>query len=66
MNLPQNLFIVTNGGISTFYCISSAVVTSIGFSLFINGKLYYRDLITGTIAGGVIVGSSSIYIYNPM
>jgi predicted cobalt transporter CbtA len=66
MDIPTSLFIYSNGGISTIYCISATVVTAIGFSLLLNGKLLFRDVITAPIAGGVIIGSSSIYIYNPL
>jgi len=66
MDIPTTLFIYSNGGISTIYCISATVVTAIGFSLLLNGKLMFRDVITAPIAGGVIIGSASIYIYNPL
>lgn len=66
MDIPGSLFIYTNAGISTLFCISAAVVAAIGFSLLINGKLEFRDIITAPIAGGVIIGASSTYIYNPL
>lgn len=66
MDIPTTLFIYSNGGISTLYCISSAVATSIAFSMILNGKLMFRDIITAPIAGGVIIGSAAIYIYNPV
>lgn len=66
MDIPGTLFIYTNAGISTLFCISAAVMAAIGFSLLINGKLEFRDIITAPIAGGVIIGSSSTYIYNPL
>jgi len=66
MNVPSTSFIYTNGGISTFFAISASVVASIGFGLLIDGKLEFRNIITAPIAGGVIVGCSSIYIYNPL
>lgn len=66
MDIPGSLFIYTNAGISTLFCISAAVVAAIGFSLLISGKLEFRDIITAPIAGGVIVGCSSTYIYNPL
>jgi hypothetical protein len=66
MDIPGTLFIYTNAGISTIFCISAAVLAAVGFSLLINGKLEFRDIITAPIAGGVIVGCSSTYIYNPL
>jgi hypothetical protein len=66
MDIPGTLFIYTNGGISTVISISAAVVAAAGFSLVLNGKLEFRDIITAPIAGGVIIGSSSTYIYNPL
>lgn len=66
MDIPINYFLYSNAGISVLYCISATVLTSVAFSLIINGKIEYRDLITAPIAGGVIIGSSSVYIYNPL
>jgi ammonia channel protein AmtB len=66
IDIPTTLFIYSNGGISTLYSISSAVATSVAFSLVLNGKLMFRDIITAPIAGGVVIGSAAIYIYNPL
>lgn len=66
MDIPGTLFIYTNAGISTLFCISAAVVAAIGFSLVLNGKLEFKDIIAAPIAGGVIVGSASSYIYSPL
>ena len=66
MNVPSTSFIYTNAGISTFFSISAAVVASIGFGLLVDGKLEFRNIITAPIAGGVIIGCSSTYIYNPL
>lgn len=66
MDIPVSLFIYSNAGISTMFCVCACVATMIGISLVIDGKLYFRDIITAPIAGGVIVGSSSTYIFNPM
>jgi ammonia channel protein AmtB len=66
MDIPGTLFIYTNAGISTVLSISASVVATVGFSLVINGKLEFRDIITSPIAGGVMVGCSSTYIYNPL
>jgi len=66
MDIPIDYFLYSNAGISVLYCISATVLTSVAFSLILNGKIEYRDLITAPIAGGVIIGSSSVYIYNPL
>jgi hypothetical protein len=66
MDIPSTLFVYSNGGISTIYCVSASVATSIAFSLILNGKLMFRDVITAPIAGGVVIGSAAIYIYNPL
>lgn len=66
MDVPTGLFIYSNAGLSTIYCISATVVTTVGFSLIIDGRLSFRDIITAPIAGGVIIGSSSVYIYSPL
>lgn len=66
MDIPPALFIYTNAGISTLFSISASVAAAIGISLLAYGKLEFRDVITAPIAGGVIVGCSSTYIYNPL
>lgn len=38
----------------------------IGLCLTIDQKIQIRNLITAPIAGGVIIGSSSVFIYNPL
>ena len=65
MDIPSTLFIFSYAGISTILCISGCVVATIAFTLIINGKIEYRDLITAPIVGGVVIGSSSTYVYNP-
>ena len=66
MDIPGTLFIYTNAGISTVLSVSASVLAAVGFSLVLNGKMEFRDIITSPIAGGVIVGCSSTYIYNPL
>jgi hypothetical protein len=39
MDIPPTLFIYTNAGISTLFCISASVVAAIGISLLAYGKL---------------------------
>lgn len=66
MDIPIDLFIYSNAGISCMFCICASFATVLGVVLVIDGKVNYRDVITAPIAGGVIVGSSSSYIYNPL
>lgn len=66
MNISPQLFLFSNAGLATFICISTSVVTMVALSLVVDMKLNIRGLITAPIAGGVIVGSSSLHIYNPL
>lgn len=66
MDISPQLFLQTNAGLSTIICISASVTTMVGLCLTIDQKIQIRNLITAPIAGGVIIGSSSIFIYNPL
>jgi hypothetical protein len=66
MDISPQLYLQTNAGLSTIICISASVTTMVGLSLTIDQKIEIRNLITAPIAGGVIIGSSSIFIYNPL
>jgi ammonia channel protein AmtB len=66
MDITPQLFIYSNAGMSTVYSISAAVVTMVGITLTIDKRLDVRNIITAPIAGGVIIGSSSANIYNPL
>lgn len=66
MNISPQLFLFSNAGLSTFICISTSVVTMVALSLVIDTRLNIRGLITAPIAGGIIIGNSSLYIYNPL
>jgi hypothetical protein len=66
LDISPDLFIYSHGAISTVFCISASTATMVGFSLLIDQKMELRRLLTGIIAGGVIVGCSSIHIYNPL
>jgi hypothetical protein len=66
MNISPQLFLFSNAGIATFFCISTSVVTMVALCLVVDRRLNLRCLITAPIAGGVIVGSSSLHIYNPL
>lgn len=65
-DVPTESFIWNNGALAALFAVSASVITSIAFSLVIHGKVLYRDLLVSPIAGGVMIGSSSIMIYNPM
>ena len=66
VNLSPDIFIYSHAAISTFICISGSVATMVGFSLMIDQRMELRKLLCSIIAGGVIVGSSSSHIYNPL
>ena len=66
MDVPASLFIFSNAAISTYFCMASTVMVVIAFDLIVDGRLSFRDIIMAPIAGGVIVSSSSVYIYNPL
>lgn len=66
MDISSQLFFYSNAGISTINCISSCVVTTIGLCLAVDARINIRNLITASIVGGVIVGSSSANIYTAL
>jgi len=66
MDLSPDLFIFSNGPISTFICISSSVVTMVGICFMVEQRIELRCFITSIIAGGVVIGASSTNIYNPL
>ena len=53
--------------ISTYlnYALSSAAISSIGVSLFINNTIVLKDIINGTLAGGIACASASFYFSQP-
>ena len=65
-NLSPSLFIYSHGAISTFVCISGSVATMVGLCLTIDQRVDLKCFLSSIIAGGVIVGSSSTNIYNPL
>lgn len=52
--------------ISIYYSLCAATIASIIWSSVFNGKLVVRDIILGPIAGGVIAGTASLYVVNPV
>jgi hypothetical protein len=66
MDVSPTLFLYSNGAISTFICISASVTTMVGLNLTFDRKIDFRSFLTSIIAGGVIIGSSSALIYNPL
>ena len=65
-NLSPDLFIYSHGAISTLICVSGSATTMVGLCLSIDQKIDSRVFICSIIAGGVIIGSSSTNIYNPL
>jgi ammonia channel protein AmtB len=63
-DLPPNFTYSNQAAISTFYCISSSVLTCIGLSSLITGQLDLKDFLYSPVVGGVMVGSSAGYISN--
>jgi hypothetical protein len=66
IDIPVDLFIGNFAGVNTIYSVSSCVLTTIGLNLVFYGHMKIRDMLYSPIAGGVIIGSSSVLIYNPM
>ena len=66
MDISPQLFLQSNAGISTFICISASVMSILGICLIVDQRIDLRSLVTAPIAGGVIIGSSSAMIYNPL
>ena len=52
------------GGTNTIYCISSCVLTALGLSCIVYGRLDMKDLVYSPVIGGVIIGSSARLINN--
>lgn len=50
---------------SVYYAISSSSAMAMATSCLINNKLNIRDLINGTIAGGIAIFCPSFFIVNP-
>ncbi len=46
--------------------MGAAVLGSFCVSTLIHGRIVMRDIIHGPIAGGIVVGSSSLFITNPV
>lgn len=61
-----NAFNVYVGPFHIIVGMGAALIGSLITSLIFNGKLNPRDLIHGPIAGGVITGSASFFITNPV
>jgi len=63
---PISTHAIYTAPISIMYGLAGSTVVCVGFSYFINAKLMVRDVIYGTIAGGIAVSSASYYITNPV
>lgn len=61
-----NNFNVYTGPFYVIVAMGAAIIGSIIVSCFINGTIIPRDLINAPIAGGIISGSASFFITNPV
>jgi O-antigen ligase len=61
-----NLFNLYNGPISIVIGMGAAVLASFCVSALINGEVIVRDVLHAPIAGGIVVGSASLFITNPV
>lgn len=59
-------FLGENGMINAYWGISSCVVTSIAMSAVMYGRIRIKDLMYGTFAGAAIIGTSAVFIFNPV
>lgn len=49
-----------------YYSLCAATIASFIWSSVFNGHLVVRDVIFGPVAGGVIAGTASLYVVNPV
>jgi len=61
-----NTFNIYTGPFYVIIAMGAAIIGSIIVSCLINGYLISRDIIHAPIAGGIIAGSASFYITNPV
>jgi hypothetical protein len=58
-DIPVTLLYSSQGGINCIYSMSAAVLTLVGLSCLISGRLNLKDFVYGPVVGGVIIGSSA-------
>lgn len=46
--------------------MGAAIIGALSTSVFVNGSLVIRDIVNAPIAGGIVVGSASFFISNPV
>lgn len=61
-----NNFYLYTGSTSLLLGMSSSVVGALCISSLINGNIIVRDILHAPIAGGIVVGSASFFIVNPV
>lgn len=61
-----NLFNLYNGSVSVLLAMGTAVIGAYCGSTCFNGDIGLRDIVHAPIAGGIVVGSSSLFITNPV
>lgn len=67
-DVPQVVggFLISLGPLNCLYGMSAAVVTSLAMSAILYGRIHIKDLLYAPIAGAIITGTSSQFMFNPM
>lgn len=61
-----NIFNLYTAPVSIVIGMGASIVASCIVSSIINGYIIIRDIIHSPIAGGIVVGSASLFITNPV
>lgn len=63
---PFNKFYLNTGALSVLLGMAAALAGSFCITVLINGEIIIRDIVHAPIAGGIVVGSASFFITNPV
>jgi hypothetical protein len=63
---PINPFSINNSTLSLVLAMSAGVFGAFSATTFINGRIVIRDIVNSPIAGGIVAGSASFFITNPV
>ena len=63
-DLPPSLTYYHQAGIATYYSMTASVLTCVGLSCLINGRIDFKDFVYSPVVGAVIGGSSAAFISN--
>jgi len=63
---PYKIYHLYNGPLSVIIGMAASLLGAYCISSLLNGNVIVRDLIHAPIAGGIVVGSASFYITNPV